>query len=323
MGLTDDQLQKRRQGVTASEIASIMGLSPWGSAQAVWADKRGYAGPTVETEAMARGNELELPILNMMANRHKLTIIKTGTEQETIVSPANPKVIATPDGIVLNARGNPGAVAEAKSPGRSSGRHWVDPKENPHGVPIYYYPQVQYQMGALGLPMAWVAALVYGDLYVYRVPFNQSLFDQMVAFVEQWWVDYVVADMPPPPNDSKASWAWVNEYYAQQTDNIIALDGDKAESLDQLVTRYNEAKDREKAAQDEKKAVEAKIKSAIGESQGLATNYWTCTWKTGKPSRSLDLERLAKKIDLESYYKEKPRRYFHVKQNKKGGNDDQ
>ena len=53
VGLSRDEwLAIRRTGIGSSDIAGVLGLSPWASPYTVWADKRGRVPPVEQTEAM-------------------------------------------------------------------------------------------------------------------------------------------------------------------------------------------------------------------------------------------------------------------------------
>lgn len=98
-----DWLEARRQGVTASEIAILMGLSPYSSPYALYHQKLGILPPEDETAAMERGKVLEPYIADKFAGMHpELTV--EGDGRSLFAHPERPWQLATPDRLT-RARG--------------------------------------------------------------------------------------------------------------------------------------------------------------------------------------------------------------------------
>ena len=64
IGLTDEDLERRRKGIGASDVAAILGVSPWRSPWDVWADKTGRLQPWEGNEATKIGQYLESSVLS-------------------------------------------------------------------------------------------------------------------------------------------------------------------------------------------------------------------------------------------------------------------
>lgn len=99
MGLTKEQLAQRRTGITATDAAKILGLSPYGCGEDVRLDKMGAGRPFVEHDRVKWGNLLEGPIREDYAQRHGV-IVASGDDIGTLRHPTKPWLMATPDGLV-------------------------------------------------------------------------------------------------------------------------------------------------------------------------------------------------------------------------------
>ncbi|WP_424888077.1 YqaJ viral recombinase family protein [Streptomyces sp. XH2] len=152
--------------ITATEVAAVMGLSPWRTRASLWHRKAGTApAKTVaSTAAMKWGTRLEPVIADVFAEAHPdLAVHTTGTWANR----ARGWQRATPDRILTPADGGPASLLEIKT-----SRHeedWAD------GVPLYYRCQVLWQLDTLGLDTAHVAVLVAGQDYrEYTVPYDAA-----------------------------------------------------------------------------------------------------------------------------------------------------
>lgn len=139
----------RLQGIGASEIAAIIGLSPWESAWSLWHRKAGIVGPPAEDDLMLAGTDFEPAIANRYAIRHpEVTVSTTGTWR----SRERPWQLANPDRLI-----NDRIPLEVKFSPYGDG--WGD--EDSGIVPIYYRCQLQWQIDVLdvdhGVLFAWVA----------------------------------------------------------------------------------------------------------------------------------------------------------------------
>lgn len=98
----DEWLEARRQGVTASEIAAILGLSPYESPRSLYHRKRGEHPEEDESDAMRWGKRLEAPIADEFAERHpEFLVMPAGL----YASVKRSWQLATPDRLLYEADG--------------------------------------------------------------------------------------------------------------------------------------------------------------------------------------------------------------------------
>jgi len=175
-------LAARRKGVTASEIAVIMGIAPesYGSAYKLYHQKLGILPPDDDHPEMERGRDLEPVIARKFAAAHP-DLALLGDGRSLYAHPDRPWQLATPDRIAheiaevdactcavgpsgyygMHERycgeelGEPVAVAEYKSDGGSD--EWGEPGTDE--IPVHYRAQVLWQMDVMGFDRAYIACL--------------------------------------------------------------------------------------------------------------------------------------------------------------------
>jgi putative phage-type endonuclease len=143
-------LAARRKGVTASEIAVLMGLSPYSSPYALYHQKLGILDSADDNAAMERGRVLEPHIARKFAERHPDRFV-CGDGRELWRHGDRRWQMATPDRTV----GNPDAVLECKVDGGSD--EWGEPGTGE--VPVHYRAQALWQMDVMDVDTAHVACL--------------------------------------------------------------------------------------------------------------------------------------------------------------------
>lgn len=148
-------LAARRQGVTASEIAVVMGLSPYDSPFALYHRKRGDLPDVEDTTAMRIGRHLESVVCELFSDAHPEYAL-VGDGRQLYAHPARQWQLATPDTLVFEGRGAlPVAVHEAKTSVSYDG--W-----GPDGsdeIPVHYRCQVLWQCDVTGVPDWYLTCL--------------------------------------------------------------------------------------------------------------------------------------------------------------------
>jgi putative phage-type endonuclease len=158
----------RASRLGASEIAAVLGLSPWESRFGLWHRKAGIIPPVDLTEDMYWGTVFEAAIAARFAELHpELTVQRTGTW----VSSERTWQLANPDRMVWTrpARG-PQTRVPLEVKWSPNGTGW-GPTETDE-IPVYYRCQVLQQLDVLGAPFGFVVALVGGELREYCVEYD-------------------------------------------------------------------------------------------------------------------------------------------------------
>jgi putative phage-type endonuclease len=160
-------LEARRQGITASEIAIVMGLSPYSSPYALYWRKRGDLPAEEDKAVFERGHVLEPYIAEKFGQRHDEFHVD-GDGRSLYAHPDRPWQLATPDRLAYDGSGwrlhaggheslrTPIAVLECKTDAGED--DWGD--EGTDEIPVHYRCQVLWQMDVMGVTTGYVACLL-------------------------------------------------------------------------------------------------------------------------------------------------------------------
>ncbi|MCW4458160.1 YqaJ viral recombinase family protein [Microbacterium sp. MPKO10] len=218
--------EQRTHSLGASEVAAVLGLSPWQTPLSVWRTKQGIPNEIPEDLAFF-GHQLEEPIANWISWKHpEVGQIDVGFGARSV---EHPWLTATPDRSVGSldtvGRTDDGAMIytaqpnfrciELKTSSAYSKDKWAD------GVPDYYRVQVIVQMGVTGARKAHLAVLHGGNSpELYDVEWDADVWEQIVRLTDEWWQTYVVGGVQPEPSTMVEL-----EESKQNTGNMI--DGDE------------------------------------------------------------------------------------------------
>jgi len=292
--LTKKQIEMRRTGIGASEIAALAGLSRWATPVDIYAAK---VLPTKDdpTLVMELGNLLEEPISRVYAKRtgaflHRCT---------TLRHPKHSVALATPDRLVfrqrvLKAQALPQAaerLLQVKTAGWRSRPDWGP--EGTDQVPEDYLAQVQWEMGVTGQRVCDVALLIERDDFrIYTVPFNERLFGGLLEIAERFWVDHVQARKPPPPDASEAYAEFLKRAHPREAEAAKMILEPPPEIID-AAERLRVAEADEAAAKERADLAKNEIRSFIGDNLGVVGPFGTITWKANKDSTPTDWKGVA------------------------------
>ena len=253
--LTEDWHQLRRNSISASEIAAVMGLSPWATPFSLyWAKKDDWREP--ETEAMKMGLKLEPIVADLLWDRianneqdHHFELAETGTWQAD-----NPTwALATPDRLLRWSNGSEEDV-ELKTSSTLDG--W-GPDESDE-VPVYYRCQVLWQLFVLGLNRAHIGVLFRGNHFRhYIIDRDDNDIRTMVQAAERFMLR-LTTQTPPPVDGSEATLDTLKRLHPTLSDHDAMLPAE-------LVREWQEAVSDLKQAKARKALVENSVRLAIGD----------------------------------------------------------
>ncbi len=146
----------RATGVGGSDVAGIVGLSPWNSPYKVWAVKTGKLDDSfVPSEAAEWGNRLESLVLDKFEEEHPE--LKVHRNVGTYANNVRPWQLANPDALYETKDGKFGIIEIKTS------RYEDDWTDLP---PLHYQTQVQWYDSTFGFgEPIYVAALFSGSKY--------------------------------------------------------------------------------------------------------------------------------------------------------------
>lgn len=147
--------EARRTRLGGSEIAAVIGLSPWESPFSLWHRKAGNVPAAADNPAMEWGRLLEPVVRDKFMREHGITRMIRGT----YVHRTLPWMLANPDGLYRD--GHRRALVEIKTTARADGWGPAGTDE----IPVHYACQVRWYLGVLGIDRATLAVLIGGSDY--------------------------------------------------------------------------------------------------------------------------------------------------------------
>lgn len=274
----EDWLKWRGKGIGGSDVASICGISKYKSPIELWMEKTGQIEPKESGEPAYWGTILEPIIREEFAKRSNL---KVKTVNSILKHPKYNFMLANLDGIV-KAPDNTACIFEAKTASAFKQNSWTD------DIPEEYMLQVQHYMAVTGYQRAYVAALIGGNTFVYKiVERDDELIDMIIKLEEHFW-DCVVNDVPPKIDGSEACTQLLNRLYPLSNANIQIVLPDEANIL---IEQYEMLKEQEKNISELKNEAVNKLKEMLGENESGIIGERLVIWKT-LTSERLDSKKL-------------------------------
>lgn len=268
--LTEEQIEQRRSGIGGSEIAAVVGMSPFASPIQVWMEKT-QGERRAQNERMRLGDLLEPVVLALYADR---TGAELRTEVGTLTHPAHAHVLATPDAVAC--RGEEEWLLEAKACTWRKRIEWGEPGTDE--VPPHYLLQVQWTMAVTGLARADVAVLFGGEtLEIYTVYGDPELQAWLIEESGHWWAKHVEGNDPPPIDESDAATRWLQRIEQLRPEYLPATAEATAHA-----TAYRRATAEEKQAKADRAWSGNHLRALVGEDAGIQGEGWRATWKADK-----------------------------------------
>lgn len=275
---TPEWYAARREGITATDIPAILGLSRYKSEGDVAREK--LTGETIETTAAQErrfrlGRTLEDAIAAEDVVEHGIPVerVRRLRRSKTI-----PWALASLDGVRV---GEPKTVVEIKT---STSPRWDD------GLPQDVEAQVRWQMGVTGYPRGHVVALRYGrDIVCHDVEHDEATWQQLVEIAEDFR-SRLAAGGPFAESRASGRRAWPRDDGSE-----VTADDEVREAVETLfavrgsLSRLGETED----------ALIAAIQARMGPASVMIGPGWRITWKAGKERSVPDYKTIAK--DLREY----------------------
>lgn len=181
----------RESGIGASEIAAVVGLSPFESAFSLWHRKKGnLPGADPSNPLFYWGHALEPLVANRFAELHpEYTVDRTGTW----ASEEEPWQLANLDRI-LTDQGGHCCPLEIKT--TRYGDNWG--RSGSDEIPVHVRCQVIQQMDVFDDPYAWVAVLIGGNDYrEYRIEYDADDATALREAGAAFWESLQTDEEPP------------------------------------------------------------------------------------------------------------------------------
>lgn len=241
-------IANRAKGIGGSEIASIVGLSPWESPFALWHRKAGNIGPKTQTQSMNWGQRLESAIVQAWCERHpELTPAPGGMFRNE----ERPWQIGSPDHVVEDG------VLEVKTADKYAAWEWGPSGSDEY--PPYYRCQGLWYGDTLGLQRVYLAVLIGGNDYrEYEITPEPGEIEHLRAAGEAFWTS-LQNGTPPPLDESEHTYEAIRELHPEIDGTEVQVDADDVEAWRHAAAEIKRLK-----------GVEANSKSKVAEQMGNA-----------------------------------------------------
>lgn len=204
----------RRGALGGSEIAAVLGLSPWQSRWSLWHYKAGVLEPNGTSPRQRVGQVLEDAVVTLYTERTGDSVRRTGMWANR----ERPWQVAEPDRLIVHGPRShrPTGILECKTADRSTAFEWGPDGTTQHGlawngdtgewlgvIPPHYACQVLWYLDTFGLDRAHLAVLLGFELRVYDVTTTAETAAYLREEGERFLAS--VREDRPPPVDSSTS----------------------------------------------------------------------------------------------------------------------
>ena len=260
----EEWLEHRRKGIGGSDAATIVGLNPYNSLYALWADKQGFLPTKDDNEAMRVGRDLEEYVARRFCDATGKKVRRTNyiyahDDFDFIRANVDREIIGENAGLECKT-----TSAYAKSD--------FDSGE----IPLNYLCQCYHYMNVMGYEKMYLAVLVMGwGFYWYEIPSDKAEQSSLLDAERVFWGRYIAGDEVPAPDGSESAAEAVAKVNPQASEEIISLIPYETE-----LKNYAELIDNIKALEKEAEAIKQTIQACMGEAGGGESRRYKVTWKT-------------------------------------------
>jgi len=248
--------EARRKYIGASEVATVTGVSQYGSQYELWATKKGLIEPFEGNDATQLGTDLEASLLDIAerdlgALQRDVAIVHRGS---------------LPIRATLDARTAEELIpVECKTAGLLGGRTdaWGETGDVlfEDQIPASYYVQVQTQLLVTDEEFAWLYALVARrGVCKYKVHAHAATQEAIGNAVDAWWTKHMVNNEAPALTGCSKQ---VLSKIPRRKDSTIELCRVEEDSVELLA----ELKEQRKAIDGEIRKEEASLIMALADNE--------------------------------------------------------
>lgn len=293
-------LEERRRGVGGSDVAAIMGLSPWKTAYQVYQEKRKEVEDWGGNSLTDWGKRMEPAIRQWYSD-------ETGRDvrlpDKIMYHPQHPFMLASLDGFTDDGR-----VVEIKT--ARSGKNWGEPETNQ--IPDYYAVQVHHYMTITGFQVADIpVSIAGGSPSLYVVEADKEISEMIIEACAKFWERVQSGNPPDPVTYADA----VARFGSLKTEGAIVADDKEIHAIEGIKSVRAQIKELE----EHEEAWKARIIIALGEQADTlidSSGQTLVTYKLANGRKLFDSKSLEKEMPevYQKYLKQsEPARRFLVK----------
>lgn len=185
-----DELHDRQKLLGGSDVAGILGISPWRTPLDVYLDKvepRSLEPDQSKARIFARGKRMEPYVVDLLAEEEGLTIVERGRRYRDA---EHPFLAAEIDAETADGRN-----VEIKTVSPFKAREWGE--EQTDAIPVHYTAQAMHGLMVTGREVCIFGVLIGGDDFrVYQVERDEETIAAIRAREVEFWQR--VQDRNPP-----------------------------------------------------------------------------------------------------------------------------
>lgn len=281
--ITEYWLADRQRYIGASEVPIVCGEAPWGSAAALFAEKKGLRLAKMDSATLRRGRWGEAAVFEALAEERPEWQVRRA---KVYVVNEETRCACTPDGFAL-APGRDGlGIVQAKVVSRDVFRKkWlINPDDGTYGdaePPLAYVMQTLKEMELNELSWGVLAVLINGEydwtFRLFDVERNPVLEDRINYNVAQFFANYLDPGIMPPFEPQRDE-QLVKALYPKDDGTSIDLSADNRAIA--LVDELIETQAACKRMQAQEKVIKTELQGKLGEhTYGLLPDGRCLAWK--------------------------------------------
>jgi putative phage-type endonuclease len=290
----EEWLAERRTGVGASDVAQILGLSPYGGPIDVWRDKLGLREERPMNDAQAMGLLLEPAISARYIQRtgygvHEMPEFHVFRSKTRGLPDHH---ICTPDAFAGPDTNSPSQwLFQKKTTHWSRAHEWGE--EGTDEIPQHYLIQAHWEMHVTSRDREDIVVLIGGqDLKIHIVESDAEVRRMLIERVDEFWGRYVAPQQEPPVDSSESYENYLRYKFPVHATQVLRAGPD----VDVLWRDYQhlnaQLRDAEEAIQLRKNLLIA----AMGDHEGVEGNGYRINYRRSKDSPRRDWSAIGKEL---------------------------
>lgn len=291
-GSRDQWLAARTDGIGGSDIAKIVGASPYGSALGLWGEKTGRCQPEppADLDAVEMGHVLEPVISERYRAKHDVAST-LWPRYVSVIDDAEPWRRCTPDALAWHDGG--WELAQLKT---------ASERERGRETPLHYQLQCQWEMAVTGIDVCHLVTL-YGGRYLEAkiLIAEKPLQDWLADWGRRFW--QLVESKTEPTRELYAGVdpaivaADVRRVWPKESGEVVTLPVELAEASRQIATLNAAIRGAEKRKKEIQDAIKAYIGPAYAAEMPDGSGMWTYKHQHTKARAAYDSRVLRWKSD--------------------------
>lgn len=288
----------RKQYIGGSDAASVIGMNPYKSPYALWAEKTGKIPEFEGNLATDVGTYME----DFIAKRFEQeTGKKVRRENSSILNDKYPWAIANYDRLVVGED----AGLECKFTDSLNLKRYKNGE-----YPERFYAQCVHYLAVSGKKRWYLAVLIGNKEFKwFTIERDEEEIAALMGEEKAFYYNNIQTNTPPAVDGTESTNQTISTVFPESKGDSVSL-----YAFDADLRQYMALGEQIKALKEQQDEMANKVKAFLGESGGGESNRFKVSWTSSERS-SFDNKRFAKDhadIDLSAYYKTSTVRTFRV-----------